>query len=272
MLKLYVVAVVIFLFAPILVIVLFSFNATPALVFPIEGLSLRWYGELLASYDFQRSFLTSLKVGLATTVCTTVLGTLAALALIRMSRRWRGLLEFLAFAPIGLPGLFLGVALVAFFAQLGLARNLVTVTVAHVLFTLPFFIEAMRSRITYFDRSLEEAARDLGASPFQVFARVTIPILLPTIAGAAILTFALSFDEFIITVFVSGNDTTMPLYIWSMMRRTINPMINAASVIMLAFSLSILVLAGLWLWYQRKRVMIGRSSVPSEFPDQEIAE
>lgn len=272
MLKLYVVAVVAFLFAPIFVIVLFSFNATPSLVFPMEGLSLNWYRQLIASYDFQRSFLNSLKVGLGATVCTTILGTLAALALIRMSRRWRVLLEFLAFAPIGLPGLFLGVALVTLFAQLGLARNLFTVTIAHVLFTLPFFIEAMRSRITYFDRSLEEAARDLGASPFQVFAKVTIPILMPTIAGAAILTFALSFDEFIITVFVSGNETTLPVYIWSMMRRTINPMINAASVITLVFSLSILALAGLWLWYQRKRAMISRSSISSEFLDQEITE
>ena len=269
MLKLYVFAVVTFLFAPIFVIVLFSFNASPSLVFPMEGLSLHWYRELISSYDFQRSFLNSLKVGLGATVCTTILGTLAALALIRISRRWRVVFEFLAFAPIGLPGLFLGVALVTLFAELGLARNLFTVTVAHVLFTLPFFIEAMRSRITYFDRSLEEAARDLGASPFQVFARVTVPILLPTIAGAAILSFALSFDEFIITVFVSGNDTTMPLYIWSMMRRTINPTINAASVITLAFSLSIIALAGLWIWYQRKRAMGIRNPASSEFLDQE---
>lgn len=270
MLKLYVIAVVTFLFAPIFVIVLFSFNASPSLVFPMEGLSLHWYRELISSYNFQRSFLNSIKVGLGATLCTTILGTLAALALIRISRRWRGVFEFLAFAPIGLPGLFIGVALVTLFAQLGLTRNLFTVTIAHVLFTLPFFIEAMRSRITYFDRSLEEAARDLGANPFQVFAKVTIPILMPTIAGAAILTFALSFDEFIITVFVSGNETTMPLYIWSMMRRTINPTINAASVITLAFSLSILALAGLWLWYQRKRAVISRASTAGELPYQEM--
>lgn len=258
-LRSYVLVFLLFLFVPIGIIALFSFHATPALVFPIEGYSLRWYEALLANPNFITSLLNSLKVGVATSVVTTILGTLTGLALIRMGQRSRAVMEALNFAPIGLPGLFLGIALVVLFALIGLPRTLVTVTIAHVLFTLPFFVEAIRSRITYFDHSVEEAARDLGASPAVAFWHVTIPILAPTIIGGAILTFALSFDEFIITVFVSGNDTTLPLFIFSMMRRTVDPSINAASVIALALSLAIIALGGGYLWFKRQTALAGRS-------------
>ncbi|RUM20522.1 ABC transporter permease [Rhizobium vallis] len=261
MLRAYLSLYLVFLFAPIAIIVLFSFHSTPALTFPIEGLSLRWYAQLFDKPDFVASLWNSLKVGFYTAIATTILGTLAALALIRLKGKYKQAFELLNFAPIGLPGLFLGIALVTLFAAINLPRSLVTVTIAHVLFTLPFFVETMRSRINYFDHSLEEAARDLGASQIQTFRLVTIPILAPTIVGAAILTFALSFDEFIITVFVSGNDTTLPLYIWSMMRRTVDPSINAASVLALALSIVVLGVGGLTLWLQRKRAVALRDAI-----------
>ncbi|MAY60590.1 MAG: polyamine ABC transporter permease [Rhizobiales bacterium] len=257
--RLYLTAFLLFLFGPIAVIVLFSFHSSPALIFPFQGFSLQWYGKLFANAAFRSSFWNSLQVGVATTIITTVLGSLTALALIRMGRRSKIVVEVLSLAPIGLPGLFLGVALLTLFARIGLPRSLVTITIGHVLFTLPFFVEAMRSRITYFDFTLEEAARDLGASPWQVFSRVTLPILAPTIMGGAMLTFALSFDEFIITIFVGGNDTTLPLFIWSLMRRSIEPTINAVSVITLLLSLAALALAGLMLLAQRRRTAIART-------------
>lgn len=260
MLRAYLSGYMFFLFAPIAIIVLFSFNSSPGLTFPIDGLSLRWYETLLSKPDFVHSLVNSFKVGFYTSVVTTILGTLAALAMIRLKRSYRQPFEWLNFAPIGLPGLFLGIALVTLFGQIGLPRSLLTVTIAHVLFTLPFFVETMRSRVNYFDHSLEEAARDLGASPFQTLKLVTIPILAPTIVGASILTFALSFDEFIITVFVSGNDTTLPMYIWSMMRRTVDPSINAASVLALALSIVVLAAGGLTLWLQRKRAVAARDA------------
>ncbi|MDG4890111.1 MULTISPECIES: ABC transporter permease [unclassified Mesorhizobium] len=258
MLRTYLSAYLLFLFAPIAIIVLFSFHSTPGLVFPMEGLSLRWYAQLFVNEGFLTSLWNSVRVGILTSIGTTILGTLTALALIRMSGKFRTAFEFLNFMPIGLPGLFLGIALVTLFAQISLPRSLVTVTIAHILFTLPFFVETMRSRITYFDQSLEEAARDLGATQFQTFRLVTIPILLPTIIGAAILTFALSFDEFIITVFVSGNDTTLPIFIWSMLRKTVDPSINAASVLALALSILVLSAGGLSMWMQRKRAVASR--------------
>lgn len=258
MLRIYLTAYMFFLFAPIAMIVLFSFNDSPALTFPIETYSLRWYTTLLSKPDFIASLLNSLKVGLYTALVTTILGTLAAFAMIRMQGRYRKFFEFLNFAPVGLPGLFLGIALVTLFGLIGLPRSLLTVTIGHVLFTLPFFVEAMRSRITYYDHSVEEAARDLGATQFQTYLKVTIPILLPTIIGSAILTFSLSFDELIITVFVSGNDTTLPMFIWSMMRRTVDPSINAASVMALALSILVMAAGGASQWFQRKCAVAAR--------------
>jgi ABC-type spermidine/putrescine transport system permease subunit II len=263
MMRAYIALYVAFLFVPIGIIILFSFHASPALSFPFQGFSLRWYQDLFADKNFTDSIINSLKVGASTTVLTTVIGTFAALALARLRGQLKAMFGILNFAPIGLPGLFLGIALVVLFAQIGFQRSLVTVVIAHVLFTLPFFIEVMRARVEHFDLALEEAARDLGASPVQTFRMVTLPIIAPTIAGAALLVFALSFDEFIITVFASGNDTTLPLFIWSMMRRAADPSINAASVLALGISLAVLAGGGAILWQQRRKALASRAPDPT---------
>jgi ABC-type spermidine/putrescine transport system permease subunit II len=134
-----------------------------------------------------------------------------------------------------------------------------TVIIGHTLFTFPFFVESVRSRLEYFDLSFEEAARDLGASPLKAFWLVTLPIIGPTIAGAAILAIALSLDEFLITVFVTGSDTTLPLMILSMMRRAVSPTINAASVFMLVVTIAIIVIAGLVMTLRRRRLELERA-------------
>lgn len=259
MLRAYLVGYLLFLFAPIAIIILFSFNDSPALTFPIESYSLRWYETLLSKPDFLTSLMNSAIVAISTCLVTTLLGTLAALAMIRMKGRFKVFFEWLNFAPVGLPGLFLGISLVTLFGLIGLQRSLLTVTIGHVLFTLPFFVEAMRSRVNYFDHSLEEAARDLGATQFSAYRLVTIPILLPTIIGSAILTFSLSFDELIITIFISGNDTTLPMFIWSMMRRTVDPSINAASVMALALSILVILAGAASIWFQRRWAVAARS-------------
>lgn len=259
MLRAYLVGYLLFLFAPIVIIILFSFNDSPALTFPIESYSLRWYEALLSKPDFITSLMNSGIVAVSTCLVTTLLGTLAALAMIRMKGQFKVFFEWLNFAPVGLPGLFLGISLVTLFGLIGLQRSLFTVTIGHVLFTLPFFVEAMRSRVNYFDHSLEEAARDLGATQFNAYRLVTIPILLPTIIGSAILTFSLSFDELIITIFISGNDTTLPMFIWSMMRRTVDPSINAASVMALALSILVILAGAGSMWFQRRLAVAARS-------------
>lgn len=260
MLRAYVALYLAFLFAPIVVIVLFAFHASPSLILPYTGFSLRWFDKLLADRQFVEALTNSLIVAAAASVITCVLGTFAALALTRLAPLPRKAFSVLSFAPVALPGLFLGVALLVLFDRLGIYRSLWTVTVAHVLFCLPFFIETVRTRVAYFDRSLEEAARDLGAGPLATFRRITLPILAPTLIGGTILTFALSFDELVITVFVIGEESTLPFYILSMMRRTVDPSINAASVIALVLSTALLAVGGLIIRAQRKRAISLRAS------------
>lgn len=262
MLRLYVALYMVFLIFPIAVIALFAFHASPSLSFPLEGFSLRWFRDLMADGNFLTALKNSVIVASATAILTTILGTMAALALTRLPPRAKAGFGFLGFAPIALPGLFLGIALLALFSRLGIYRSLWTVTIAHVLFCLPFFIETVRSRVTYFDHDLELAARDLGASPWIAFRKVTFPILAPTLLGGAILSFALSFDEIIITVFVIGEEGTLPFYILSLMRRTVTPLINAVSVLALAMTLVTLGLAGLALAGRRRQAMSRRTDTP----------
>jgi len=251
---------VLFLYAPIVIIGMFSFHSSPSLVFPFDGWSLRWYEQIFASSTFRESLWNSVIVATAASIATSLLGATVALALIRIKGKMRDVIATICAAPIALPGLFLGIALVSGFAQAGMNRSLLTVTIAHVLYALPFFVATLRSRIDYFDSSLEEAARDLGATTWQSFHLVTLPILRPSIVGAAILVFALSFDELIITVFVSGNESTLPMMIWSMMRRTVDPTINAASMVALGLSLIVITIAGAIFWLQRRAAISSRTS------------
>jgi ABC-type spermidine/putrescine transport system permease subunit II len=261
MLRAYVWFYVAVLFGPLFLIALFSFHSSPAQVFPMQGLSLVWYREFFASPILVDSLKHSLLVGSISTIVTTIVGSMAALALARLQGRLKSIFGYLTFAPIALPGLFIGVSLLVLFSQLGVQRSLATVTLGHVVICLPFFIESCRSRLEYFDLSLEEAARDLGASAWQSFRLVTLPIIAPTLIGAAILSFAISFDEVIITVFTSGAQTTLPIAIWSMMRQAMTPTINAASVIALAFVVLMIGSAGcIGAMLRRSRVAVRRKT------------
>jgi spermidine/putrescine transport system permease protein len=241
-----------FLLSPIVVIVLFSVHSSPSLSFPFQGFSLQWYAQLWTDPQIRQGIENSLIVASAASVITGVIGSLGALAFPRLHPAARSALAITSFAPIALPGLFLGIALVVLFAQAAFPPSLVTVTVAHVLFTLPFFVLAARTRIELFDFTLEEAARDLGAGPMQTLRLVTLPIIAPTLVGATIMCFALSFDEFIITSFVIGTQSTLPMVIWSMMRHAVTPVINAASTLALFLSFAVMALAGLVFLQQRR--------------------
>jgi ABC-type spermidine/putrescine transport system permease subunit II len=258
MLRAYVWLYVAILFGPLFLIVLFSFHSSPAQTFPMEGFSLMWYERLFSDVVLVNSFKNSLIVATISTVVTTIVGSMAALALARLQGWARAAFGAITFAPIALPGLFVGIALLTLFAQLGVNRSLVTVTMAHVLISLPFFIEACRSRLEYFDLSLEEAARDLGASAWDSFRLVTLPIIAPTLVGAAILSFAISFDEVIVTIFTSGAETTIPIAIWSMMRQAMTPVINAASVAALALVVSLILAFAAIAWFSRRHKLGAR--------------
>ncbi len=242
-LTVYSIVVMIFLFLPIGLIVLFSFHSTPRLAFPFEGLSLRWYREVFIRADLIPALFNSLIVGGATTLISMTLGVLAGLGLTRSRSRFASIVGALTSLPILMPGLFLGVALLSLFAMLKIHLSLLTVVIGHTIYTIPYFILVIRSRLERFDLMLEEASRDLGANRFQTFRLVTLPIIRPSVIGASLLVFALSFDEFLITFFIIGSDSTLPMLIWSMLRRTINPSVNAVATMILTFSL-ILILIG----------------------------
>ena len=255
MLRAYIGLYLLYLFIPIFIITIFAFHSSPALSFPFEGFSDQWFRDILANGRFLHALRNSVIVASSTAAATCALGTFAALAIPRLSNRPRAAFSFLSFAPIALPGLFLGIALLMLFERLGIYRSLLTVIIGHTLFCLPFFIETVRARVAYFDQELELAARDLGAGPFRAFRLVTLPILAPTLIGGTILVFALSFDEIVITVFIIGDESTLPFFILSMMRRTVNPTINAASVLAMAMTLVMLLVAGAVMGMQRRRAM-----------------
>jgi spermidine/putrescine transport system permease protein len=237
------IAALLFLFLPLAVVVLFSFHKTAGLSFPFHGFSLRWYRSVWSSDDFRSAALNSLWVALPVAGLTLVLGTLAAYGLSRSPSRLRGPLALLFFLPITLPGLFLGISLLVFFARVNVQLSLKTVVAAHLVYVFPYFLLMARAALDRLDPALEEAAADLGASPVKVFRRVTLPQIWPILVGATCLAFALSFDEFIITFFVIGSDATLPLFIWSRLRRTIDPSINVISTALLAITLGLWVIA-----------------------------
>lgn len=248
------VAGMLFLWLPLLVVVLFSLHTTASLSFPFDGFSLRWYERIFESPEVRAAARNSLVVATSTALVTLVLATLAAYGMSRSRSRWRAPLSLLFFLPITLPGLFIGVALLIAFSQLEYSLSLVTVTIAHLVYVFPFYFLLARAALERLDPALEEAAADLGATGWTIFRRVTLPQVWPVLVGAACLAFALSFDEFIITFFVVGPDPTLPLFIWSSLRRTIDPSINAISTLLLAFTVVLfLVTFALTSWGERRR-------------------
>jgi spermidine/putrescine transport system permease protein len=233
----------VFLFVPLVVVVLFSFHKTGGLSFPFTGFSLRWYRDVFSSAGFRDALKNSAIVATTAAAVTLVLGTAAAYGLSRTSARLRGPVAVLFFLPLTLPGLFLGISLLVFFVRIELNLSLATVTIAHFIYVIPYFLLVASAALDRLDPALEESAADLGASPWKVFRRVTLPQVWPVLAGATVLAFALSFDEFIITFFVIGTDSTLPMYIWSSLRRTVDPSINVISTVLMAVTIALWVIA-----------------------------
>ena len=231
-----------FLFAPMGIIILFSFNGVPALSFPMRGFSLQWYQEVLVSPVFMTALKNTLIVGAVTTAICVTIGTLGALALTRYSFRYQSAIESLVVLPMSLPALLLGIALLTYFISLHISLSLLTVVIGHLIYTLPYFILVAAARLERFDHLIEEAATDLGCTPWETFWKVTFPIIAPSIIGAGVIVFALSFDEFLITFFVIGSESTLPMLIWSMMRMSIDPRVNAISTLLMVISSCLILL------------------------------
>jgi ABC-type spermidine/putrescine transport system permease subunit II len=242
-LKIYVFISIVFLFFPLALIVIFSFNDNRLGAFPLTGFTMGWYQELLETRLYFRGFKNSAIVATFASIGAAILGTLGAYGLNRYRLRGEGLTLGFLTLPILIPGLVLGIAMLSYFTFIGLRLSLGSVILAHIVFCTPYVILIMNSRFHNFDWAVEEAARDLGANTFERFRYVLFPLIRPSIIGSMLLVFAISFDEFVVTYFVIGNQSTMPMIIWSMMRRGISPTLNAVSTILLLISVALLFVA-----------------------------
>lgn len=222
-----------FLYLPIVVLVVFSFNASRSGVV-WRGFTFEWYRRLLQDASLALALQNSLIIAVATTGVSTVIGTLAALAMQKYRFRGRLVWNSLVYMPVIIPEIVVGVSLLSLFALLKIALGLGTITIAHIAFCTSYVIIVVRARLEGFDTSLEEASMDLGANKYQTFFYVTLPIIAPGIVSAALLCFTLSIDDFVITFFTQGpNSTTLPVKIYSMLKFGVTPVVNAISTLFL---------------------------------------
>ena len=223
-----------FMFLPVAVVVLLSFNANQFGSFPMTGMSLRWFEELWNNDAVMRAFRTSIVLGLMTAVISTTLGILASLALVRYKVPGRNAITTLLIAPILVPEVVLAVALLLFLNWLGIGKSFALLLAGHVIFTLPFVILVVQARLVSIKRDVEEAALSLGASPVQTFFAVTLPLMLPAVAAGALFAFTISFDDITGTLFWKpGGVETVPTQIFAMLRNSISPEINALGTVMI---------------------------------------
>jgi spermidine/putrescine transport system permease protein len=230
----FVAGVLLYLFVPVAVTLLFSFTISPRLSLPIEGVTLEWYGQAFSNPLFTDALVNSLILAAITSIVAGVIGTAFSFGLVQLRRRTRRVFLTVGLMPAVIPALVLGIALALWFRELGLAQGFGNACIGHILVGLPFVILTMNARLETFDFTVLDAARDLGASPWRTFRDITFPLIRPTVLGAALLAMALSLDEFVVTWFNIGNSQTLPVLIWGLLRRGIDPSINAlASVVLL---------------------------------------
>jgi spermidine/putrescine transport system permease protein len=227
----------VFFYAPLVVLVVFSFNSSKTLHW--EGFSLRWYNDLFFhSRDLWKAFLNSVIIALTSSVLATVMGTLGAIGMYWYRFKFKKYVEVASFLPLILPEVIIGVSLLILFALVGIKLGLITIFIAHATFNLPYVVLIVTSRLDEFDHSIIEAAYDLGARETDALLRVIVPVSMPAIIAAFLVSLTLSLEDFVITFFVAGpGSSTLPLHVYSMIRFGVSPVINALSVILIAGSI-----------------------------------
>jgi putrescine transport system permease protein len=235
-----------FLYIPMLILVVYSFNESK-LVTVWAGFSTKWYGELFRNEAFIDAAWVTLKVGLISSTIATVLGTMAAFVLVRAGRfLGRTLFSGMIYAPLVMPEVITGLSLLLLFISIGLERGVTTIVLAHATFSMCYVSVVVSSRMASFDRSLEEAAYDLGCTPWDAFRSVTLPIIAPAVIAGWLLAFTLSLDDLVIASFTAGpSSTTLPIKIFSSVRLGVSPEINALSTIIIAIVATGVIVASL---------------------------
>lgn len=234
--------VYLFLYLPIFMVIGYSFNTNDNnLVF--KGFTLHWYGAMFHDRSLMSSLLLTLELALVSTLISVVLGTLAAIGMHRYDFKFKKTLDNMLYVPIVIPELVIGIASLATFTMLNITLSFWTLVIAHVTFCVPFVIITLRARIAGFDKSIEEAAMDLGAGPLRTLQRVTIPMLMPGIISGALLSITLSLDDVIISYFVTGaGDTTLPIKVYGMARGKISTEVYALFTLMILVTIALYLL------------------------------
>lgn len=232
-----------FLFLPIVVVIAFSFNSSSRnIVF--EDFTLEWYVRMFENEQLMDSFVNTIIVAASSTLISVVIGTLCAVGLYKFEFKLKKVISSALYIPIMIPELVFAIAMLVFFSSINVEMSMFTLIVSHVTFSMPFVVITVRSRMAGFDKSIEEAARDLGANELHTFFRVTLPMIMPGVISGGMLALTLSLDDVVVSYFTSGPEsTTMPLKILGMVKKGVSPDVNALSTLMILGTVGILVLS-----------------------------
>lgn len=245
LIKLYTFLVYVFMFAPIVVVIVLSFNPQQFGCFPMEGFSFKWYVKLAHNDTILRAFKSSLLLGSLTAIITTSIGVMAAMAFVRYEFPGKNTLNTLLLSPIMIPEVVLGVALLLFIRWLQQPKSFALLLIGHVVLTLPYVLLIVQARLVGIQRVYEEAALSLGANPFQTFKEVTLPLLMPAILAGMLFSFTISFDDITATLFwATAQSQTVPVKIFGMLRNSISPEINALGAVMIFLTVFTPLMAG----------------------------
>jgi spermidine/putrescine transport system permease protein len=243
LLKVWTAAVYCFLFMPILAVIFMSFNSSKYSIFPPPGFTLKWYAEATRDPNVLLAIRNSLMIAVCASAGATTIGTLAALGFVRNRFRMREILSVLFLSPMIIPEIITGIALLSMATLLNIKGGYGLIVVGHILIGLPFVMTVVSARLHGFDSSLEEAAMDLGADEVMTFRRVTMPLIMPGIIGGALLSFTISFDNFVMTYLLAGTGMmTVPIQIYSMVRFEINPKVHSLSAVIVVISMTLMVI------------------------------
>jgi spermidine/putrescine transport system permease protein len=236
--------VIVFLYAPILILVIFSFNKAEVPSFPLTGFTLHWYRAFIGNSDLRAALQTSAIIAALSSVGAVLLGVLASIALVRRRFRAKASVSALLLSPLVIPYLVFGISLLLLFHTLGIPRSILTVVIGHIVITIPYAILVVMPRLQQIDVSLEEAAYDLGAGRVRTFWSITLPLILPAVVSAFLIAFTTSFDEYAVASFVVGTQVTFPIYLYSALRFPNQlPQVIAVAVVVITISLLVVVLA-----------------------------
>ncbi|MGI5958056.1 MAG: ABC transporter permease [Massiliimalia sp.] len=242
--KLYLIIVLAIMYLPVIVVIVYSFNASKSDAV-WGGFSLQWYGKMFSNTSLMEALRNSLIVAAISCLLSAVLGTLGAVGLVRSQMKQKNMISNLSMIPIMIPEIIMGMVFLAVFSFLGLPFGMITLIIAHISFCVPYIFLIVKGRLAGMDKSIEEAARDLGASPKRAFWDITLPMVMPAVLSGTLLAFAMSLDDVVISFFVTGPETnTLPIKIYSQIKVGVSPEINALCTVMLLVTFLIVILSG----------------------------